>query len=152
MPPQHTHTPKAGYIGAERSNTTPSTTTMLPGTPDDAFKKKRDEGTTSSPARGTRAFAQRKITVKDSRGPRQGLQEGMRRRRRCCADESSGFPGHAEGGGGWIPPTPSREEWWHPQVSPRRGLSASGGVAALSAFVSCPGCVRVLRWRGVCLY
>ena len=31
-----------------------------------------------------------------------------------------GFPRHAEGGGGWISPTPSRKEWWHPQVSPHR--------------------------------
>ena len=53
--------------------------TMLPRTPGDAFKKERDEGTTPSPARGTRAFAQRKITVKDGKGPRQGLQEGDRR-------------------------------------------------------------------------
>ena len=29
MPPEHTHTPKAGYIGAERSNTTPNTTRAI---------------------------------------------------------------------------------------------------------------------------
>ena len=33
-----------------------------------------------------------------------------------------------------------------------RGGSARSGVAALSAYVSCLGCVRVLRWRGVWLY
>ena len=33
-----------------------------------------------------------------------------------------------------------------------RGGSARSGVAALSAFVSCLGCMHVLRWRGVWLY
>ena len=55
---------------------------MLPRTPDDAYKKERDEGTTLSPARGTRAFAQMKSTVRNGIGPRQGLQEGNRRPQR----------------------------------------------------------------------
>ncbi|XP_037453840.1 uncharacterized protein LOC119324178 [Triticum dicoccoides] len=56
------------------------------------------------------------------------------------------------GGGGAPVPCPSRRHRLgahgasYVASSPRRG-SARGGVAALSAYVSCSGCVRVLRWR-----